>query len=450
MSQSMGVKTNPRMNSKRDRPVRLLMEVAEGRVASAILNNGFLNRCVELGAEVKVVTPGVAYPPFIERYKTSGVSFEKIAFDTPVRGSGRLNVLEKRFGERFLRKGWFRVRRMLWKHLGSKLAERDLEPSLLTLLDDDSPDVFFTADVNMGFGRAFVGACQRRGIPTVGNIFSWDHPYYPHLSRPDTLTCWSPFVKDGLVSRSGFLPSQIKVTGAPAYDAYVDNENAWSRERLCRELGLESDRPIILFASLGQFKKTIDETDACRALLEEIDAGRIGGRPQVILRLHPDSKELYWSELLSRSDVCLSRYLRSCPGMRWWPSREEVVLTANILRHADVCLSPGSTMAIEPAIFDTPTIVPLFNRFMPEEYGRFFDQFWMNRHFRFLAERKLLPFARSVEEMSDVVNRALADRSWMSKERRIIREELFGPLDGRSTERLAEVVVEVARGGDHD
>ncbi len=220
----------------------------------------------------------------------------------------------------------------------------------------------------------------------------------------------------------------------------------WSRERLCGTLGLDSRRPILVFATLGQFKKFIDETDSFQALLDEIDSGRIPGRPQVVLRLHPVSREQYWEVFRAREDVVVSRYLGYSPGMRWWPSQDEVALAGNLLRHADVCLSPGSTMAIEPAIFDTPAIVPIFNRYMPEEYERFFDAFWMSRHFGFLAENELLPFVRSAGEMTEAVCRALADRSWMKQERSVIREELIGPLDGHSTERLAQVAVRAANG----
>ena len=421
-----------------------MTEVAEGRVASAILGSGFLKHCVNLGAEVTLLTPAASYRPFIDRYETPGVTFERIAFDTTVRGSGRLVAWERRIGRRLIRAGMPRTRRQLWEHVGARLAALDVGPSL-RLLDESPPDAFVATDVNMGFGRGLVGACQRRGIPTIGNIFSWDHPFYEHPSRPDTVTCWSPFTRSLLISRSGFFPGQAEVTGAPAFDPYVAPENLWSREELCQRLGLDSRRPILVFATLGQFKKYIDETDAFKAALEEIDAGRIPENPQVVLRLHPESKEVYWEAYRRRQDVVLSRYLAYCPGMRWWPTQEEVILAGNLLRHADVCLSPGSTMAIEPAIFDTPTIVPIFNRYMPEEYERFFDAFWMSRHFAFLKEHNLVPFVRSAGEMTAAIRRALADRGWMSAERAVIRNEVLGPLDGRAAERLARVAVRTAK-----
>ncbi len=431
------------------RRVRVMAEVAEGRVASAILGNGFLEHCVDLGAEVTLLTPGVAYPPFVERYSTPGATLERIPFDTAVTGSGRWPAWERRIGKMLVEHGMTRARRLLWRWIGVRLAAADAGPAL-RLLDENPPDVFVSTDVNMGFGRGLSAVCRLRGIPTLGNMFSWDHPYSPHPSRPDRVTCWSQVVKDALTVRSGFAPGQIEITGAPAFDAYVAPENQWSRERLCRSLGLDPGRPILVYATLGQFRKTIDETGAFQLLLDEIDVGRIPGNPQVVLRLHPVSREQYWESYIRRDDVVLSRYLGYCPGMRWWPSPEEVALAANLLRHADVCLSPGSTMAIEPAIFDTPTIVPIFNQYMPEEYERYFDSFWMSCHFRFLAEKKLIAFTRSAAETTEAIRKALADPSWMREERTTIRDELLGPLDGRSTERLARAAVRMAGGAIED
>lgn len=424
--------------------LRLMVEVTEGRVAAAILNNGFLDHCVQRGARVELLTPGTCYPPFVERYQIAGVHFTPLSWDTPVKGRGRWVDLEQLIGRRLTRRGMRKARRRLWRHFGARLAAADAGHGE-RLLDGKPIDCFVATDVYMGFGRGLVGTCQRRGIPTVGNIFSWDHPFYEHPSRPDWLTCWSPMVKNELVRRSGYLADRIEVIGAPAYDAYVDPANVWTRDQLCDRMGLDGRRPIVLFATLGQMKKFWDETGSFRALLEEIDAGRIPGRPQVVLRLHPVSNSQYFEEISARPDVVISRYVGYSPGMRWWPSQAEVILAANLLRHADVCLSPGSTMAIEPAIFDTPTIVPVFNQYMPEEYQRFFAKHWMSKHFKFLTQNALLPFVRSAGEMADAIRRALADRSWMTAERKTIRDEVFGPLDGYATRRLAEAALRAAR-----
>jgi hypothetical protein len=187
-----------------------------------------------------------------------------------------------------------------------------------------------------------------------------------------------------------------------------------------------------------------DETGTLRAFLEAMDRAELPGPPQFVLRLHPLSVDHYFEDFRERRDLVFSRYVGYCPGLRWWPSRQEVTFAGNLLRHADVCVSPGSTMTVEAAIFDTPTVVPVFNPAIPDEYDRFFEENWLNKHLRFLMQDDRVCLARSADEAVGGVRRALADRSWLAEGRRDVRERLLGPLDGRATERLAEVVVRSA------
>jgi len=428
-----------------NRPLRLLVQTGEGRSASAILENDFLRHCLDLGAEVHVLSPGACYEPFIERYRLPGTSFSYLPAQhsrdkrTPkliMKVAQRLERLISRLPER----GNF----WAWKALGARVAAAEvafLEP----LLKEFQPDCVVTAHLNQEFSRGLLGLCCRQGIPTLGNVFSWDNPFYPRRVMPDRLTCWSEVVRDNLVNISGFLPEQIEVIGAPAFDAYIDPSGIWTRQELCDRMGLDPARPILLFATLGQMQTFWDETGTFRAFLEALDKAALPGPPQVVLRLHPISVDHYFDDFRSRKDVVFSRYSRYCPGIRWCPSREEMILAGNLLRHADVCISPGSTMTVEAAIFDTPTIVPTFNPIMSEEYDRYFQQNWLKKHFRYLVVENTLCLANTPDELMAAIRRALADPAWLAEGRKKIRENLLGPLDGRATERLARAAVNLAK-----
>ncbi len=432
--------------SSPDKPLRLLLETGDGRSASAVLENNFLQHCLDLGAEVHVLSPGACFEPFIERYRLPGTDFSNLSVKQA--RTVQSTKLVRKIDERSLR--WIsrlkikRGRHWHWKLLGARVAAADaafLEP----LLDEFQPDCVVTAHLNQGFSRGLIGLCRLRGIPTLGNIFSWDHPFSSQRSRPDRLTCWSSVVRDNLIGIGGFLPDQIEVIGAPVFDPYFDPAGIWTRQELCDRMGLDPARPILLFATLGQMEMFWDETGTFRAFLQALDQADLPGPPQIVLRLHPISVDHYFDEFRARKDVIFSRYSRYCPGIRWCPSREEVFLAGNLMRHADVCISPGSTMTIEAAIFDTPTIVPTFNPIMPEEYEAYFKQNWLKRHFRFLVEQDALALANTPEELMSGVRRSLDDPSWLAQGRKKIRENLLGPLDGRATERLALAAVNLAR-----
>lgn len=435
----------PRARS--DRPLRLLVEVGDGRVAGAILENGFLEHCLAQGAEVHVLTPGACFEPFVKRYSQPGTRFSYISVDDLLNSRHARSIpYEARLGRWLCGHGLAGARRVLWRLVGERLTAADGQRSK-RFVEEAWPDCFISTDLNAASGGGLLAMCRRKGIPTVGNVFSWDHPYYQQRSRPGRLACWSPVMKKGLVEMGGFLPQQIEVIGAPVFDPYFDPGGVWSRQELCSRMGLDPARPILVYATLGQIRMFWDETGTFRAFMAELDRQGLPGPPQVVLRLHPRSTDHYFEEFRSRSDVVFSRYTGYCPGMRWWPSRDETLLAGNILRHADVCISPGSTFTVESAIFDTPTVVPVFNPLIPEEYDRLFQEDWLHKHFRFLVEEGTLCVVRSPGELVQAVRRALADRSWLSEGRRTIREHILGPLDGRATKRLAQVAIDSASQG---
>jgi len=430
-----------------DRPLRLLVEVGDGRAASAILDNGFLEYCLEMGASIHVISPGTRHAPFVERYQLPGVEFSYLSVDAATRlRHPRLFWYELGLGKWLCARGLGGARRMMWRIVGELTAKADSKGWLDTIREIQ-PDCMLSTNLKLGFARGLMAACHRVGIPTVGNVFSWDHPYYHIGYRPDKLTCWSQMIADTLEERSGFKQEQIEIVGAPAFDPYSDPNAVWSRGELCDRLGLDASRPILLYATLGQLRQHWDETGTFRALISALDEMRLQAQPQVVLRLHPLSVDYYFEEFRSHPDVVFSRYLGYCPAMRWWPSRDEVVLAGNLLRHADVCISPGSTMAVEAAIFDTPTIVPTFNPVTPEEFEEYFRSAWLQKHFRFLVEMGQVPFPRTIDEMIEAIRTALEDRASFSEGTRAIREYVLGPLDGRATERLAEATISLARRG---
>ncbi|NDJ60757.1 MAG: hypothetical protein GYB67_06505, partial [Chloroflexi bacterium] len=244
-----------------------------------------------------------------------------------------------------------------------------------------------------------------------------------------------------------YAPDDVRIIGAPAFDAYLAPDAQWSREALSARLQLDPARPIILFATLGQFSQQIDETNPLEVLLRAVDSGQIPNQPQIVLRMHPWSRDTYFAPFIARPDVILSRYETYVPGLGWSPTRDEVVLAGNLLRHADVIVSPGSTMSIEGAIFDTPTVVPVFNEYMPEVFDAYFQRTWLDQHFSQLYKRDWVPVLRSGAAMIDAINRALTDPAWYTEGRRQIRDTFLGPLDAQATVRFAELILSAAGAG---
>ncbi len=132
------------------------------------------------------------------------------------------------------------------------------------------------------------------------------------------------------------------------------------------------------------------------------------------------------------------------PTLDWCPTREETILAANILHHSAVCMTPGSTMALEAAIFDTPTLVPIFNDYQPEVWDDYYGRYCLAWHFGRLVREKRLPLARNYDEMIDWINRYVADGSLYRQERARIVEEYVQFTDGKAVERLVDLIEQLS------
>jgi len=419
----------------------VLIEIHEGQIVRNLLENCLLVLLTDAGAEVLLVTPGARVPAFVERYSRPGVSFVNLAGDHAL---SRAEKAETRFGQALTARSWAGARRLLWRRVGGPLARRHASAEK-QLLHDRRPDVVVTTHLSQLYGRGLVAVAHQMGIPTVGNLMSWDNVWKGLHVRPQTITCWSENNRQEICRLAGYAPEQVQAIGAPAFDAYLAEDAEWSRAELCRRLDLDPARPILLFATLGQFRQQIDETNPLEALLEAVDAGEVPGRAQVILRMHPWSRDAYFARLARHPDVRVSRYENYIPGLGWTPTREEAILAGNMLRHADVLISPGSTMCVEAAIFDTPTVVPVFNEYMPEVFDAYFERTWLQQHFRRLYQNDWVPIVRSRPAMIAAVRRALTEPGWYAAGRKQIRDEFLGPLDGRATNRLADVILAAAK-----
>jgi CDP-glycerol glycerophosphotransferase (TagB/SpsB family) len=125
-------------------------------------------------------------------------------------------------------------------------------------------------------------------------------------------------------------------------------------------------------------------------------------------------------------------------------TREDVVFVANMLHHADVVITPGSTMTLEAAIFDTPTLVPIFHVYQPEMASNYFASVGFSKHLGRLERLDLVPIIRTAEELGPAINQCLANPSWYKVQRSQLVRDYVHFTDGRSVERLSKLIVQLA------
>jgi len=242
-----------------------------------------------------------------------------------------------------------------------------------------------------------------------------------------------------------YAPDRVSVIGATQFDPYFAADSHWTRVQLANAFELDPSKPIITLATLGPFQHQYDETYLLDWLISARENGEIPPESQIVCRLHPASRLECFLPYLNQPGIRLSYMKKHIPTLDWTMTRDEVILVGNLLRHSDLVISPGSTITIETAIFDTPTIVPIFHTYQPDlakkQYG------WhLANHFRRLQKERLVPIIEKPEDLAPAIQHALSDRSWYREERKRLVRDYVQFTDGKSSERLINLILSMTDG----
>lgn len=415
--------------------IHIALGIPEGHVVRNLLESGLLDALSERGCRTSLVTPAARIESFRARWSGPGIEFIPMQ-PFEVSGQGKRLAALRRL---CIRKGMNRVGE------GLRRRERSLHSrragKLYSELWKQNLSLVIASHIHLPVEAPLLYGAMDRGISTLGILNSWDNVYKGIACHPDHAVTWNDLNKQELIKFEGYRRDQVTPIGAPAFDPYFGPENQWSREQFCASMALDAGKPILVYATVGQYVRWFEETYLLDKLIEGAQTGVIPTESQIVVRLHPWSKVDLFRKYDREPRVRFSRYENYVPTLDWCPTHREMVVAGNLLRHADVCLTPGSTMALEACIFDTPVVVPLFNEYQPEIWSDYFSRYCTALHFGRLIQESYLPAARNLTEFYQWVNQFLADRSLLRERRRQIVDEYVQFTDGRSIDRLADIAV---------
>jgi hypothetical protein len=98
-------------------------------------------------------------------------------------------------------------------------------------------------------------AAKRLGIPTGICVISWDNLTTKGAihEMPDFVTVWNEGQKREAIEIHAVPPERVIVTGAVSFDHWFDWGPSTSREEFCRRVGLDPDRPYLLYVCSSPF-----------------------------------------------------------------------------------------------------------------------------------------------------------------------------------------------------
>jgi len=289
-------------------------------------------------------------------------------------------------------------------------------------------------------------AARAMGIRTALAVQSWDNlSSKARLPLPcDALLVWSPAMREEAQRLYPEIPAErIHIVGPPQFDYYYRPEYRMDRESFLKSLGGDPARPLVVYAGVTPGLMP-EEHEIVAHLARDIREGRVKGRPQLLVRLHPKDDGNRYRELKK----AFPEMMLTIPGRdsgasitHWHPDEEDIRSLVNTVRHADVLINVASTMTIDAALMDRP-VVNIRYHFRPPEarppWGVFI---YDTAHYAPLMTTGGFRMAHSPSELVDHVNRYLDDPSLDRDGRRRLAGRVCGTLDGRAGERSAETLL---------
>jgi hypothetical protein len=410
----------------------IFLTVQTGMVVRDLLRCGPLELVLSHpDTQVVLLTPGARDPAFVDEFAHDRL------ITVPLEPYGPTPMVW-----RLMNRRWRHARTPAMADAVHRL-EQVLTPtpqSYARLLDEYQPALVVSGDPLRPGDANLIAAARRRGIPTLGSVRSWDNILKHLRTRPDALTVWNARNAREAVEIDRFRPHQITQVGAPQLDVYFSDR---SSDVGAADLGLDPGKRTLVLAT-SSFTYDSDQTYLVDMLLTAIRNGEIRHPLQIVLRLHPDDKVGRYLKYRHAPEIILDIPERYLATLGWTMTWTDLARMAALLRHADVMVNFATTVTLEAAIVDTPTLLVAFSPNDPAEMQRYVVGLHFEMHYKALVERDLVPVAWDPDQLLSWVNRYLDDPSLYRMQRAAIVAEWVQFTDGASGRRLGEAILRQA------
>ena len=478
--------------------------VNEGFAVRYFLRSGILKTLRESPAQVVILSPNAHEESFRKAFESENVivePFEQQACETYLKGSRvqkalkelRYFVLNGKYNTRTVddfntifkaQRGWNGeagwsglVAGFLWEAVRCALKRSYLFRRLLIrfesfsfapklhrrLFDKYQPTLVVTSSFGWwDYDQYLMREARRRGIKTVAVILSWDNTSGMGMAGCDAdyVVAWSENMKRELIEYHDVDEDKIFVGGVAHWDDYYDPSVLLDRDTLFRELGLDPGKKTIFFATKSP-NRFPWAPDMVAKLADGVMAGRIKHAAQVLVRLHPihyktvNGKMLYskileaYEEVSSRySFVILNRPQMASSQINFDLKDSETALVASILRHSDVMLSMFSTMVIEAAIFDLPSVnVAIRGGFQAADEMKSRQDImidYVQSHNQRVIQTGGVRTVFSMDELFEAINSYLDNPGLDARQRASLKAEEAGPFPGEAGETIGRYLSSLA------
>jgi hypothetical protein len=345
-------------------------------------------------------------------------------------------------------------REVLWRLLRRLDAAVPRDPAIDAAFGDFRPDVLvITPLIDRDGGMwDYMYSARALGVPTVFPVHSWDNLSSKARVNafPDCVLVWNEIQREEAIRFHGIPRHSLVITGAQGFDDWFEMRPSMSRGEFCLALGLDADKPILLYACSAILKRHMRPEIATSKKNELpyftrwIMALRKASDPRVsqanvIVRPHP-KREADWD------DIDLSQWGKVAVHPRHGQlpnSRESKKVFFDSLYHSDVVVGINTSAMIEASILGCAVMTILDRDYTAGQEG--------TQHFQYLLQvgGGLLVTSRSFEEHAEDLARVLDHPTEYGERAQAFGQAFVRPygLDCPAAPRFAQAVLRTADGG---
>lgn len=454
----------------------IFISIYDGDTERVILRTDVFKTLLQSGHRIILLIRGVELVPYYRKeFESEQVQVEalpsansqaenwwfSVGWNTiPTRATAvrryRDYFLKKKYGMYFLggllsflgkSRAWRSLLRSMYLVSGKEYA--------IELFKKYNPDLLFAANMFSPEDARLLATAKKRNVRTVTLAKSWDVLTTKAFTRviADRIMVYNQFNHDEAIAVGDYLPEQVVITGFPQFDIYTLQETFLSREEFCKKAGLDPMRRTILYGIPGDWK-----SPDTRAILTELDrrieADNFAKPIQILARFHPKYPDS--SEGLDARHIVFDR-----PGMRFsentefsldagnrgstnkWTFREDdIIHLANSLYHSDISINVDSTLTLDAAALNKPSILIGYDGDRKLSYKESIAFIYEREHYQHVLKTGGVSLVHSHDELASEINKFLSDPMYRKESLAVLKQELLYKVDGKSGERMGQAVLE--------
>lgn len=298
---------------------------------------------------------------------------------------------------------------------------------IIKQIDEDlkifNPDLVLNLHQRSTISAPIIFSANKNKIKTATVIFSWDNvPKARLIARYDNYFVWSDLMKKELcLLYSEIKTEQVKVVGTPQFDFYFQKELYQSKTEFFNKYGLSLDKKTICFSANDESSpyESLYLDNVC----EEVSKIDFENRPQILFRKSP-------VDVSNRFDKVLEKYknlvFSITPDWRFesgqqklfstiYPSINDSKLLVNTVKHSDLVINLGSTMAHDFAVLNKPCLYLNYNPIANSTFN--VNMVFKFQHFESMKDLEAVGWINNKSEIVQKISIAMKTPESIGKDR---------------------------------